>query len=91
MYHEKKKEKGKSLKKELARLKKEGIYLEINGEPGSPEKISRAHKLAENGTYMRDYIADEKGGIKEVHFQWVKNEVFHPIGESSPKKRKQSK
>ncbi len=75
MYHKKKKKTGGSLKKELSRLKKEGVYLEINGEPGSPETISKACKLAENGTYMRDYIADDKGGVTEIHFHWVKNKT----------------
>ena len=40
--------------------------------PSTPKKIVKAHKLAENGVYMRDYVENEKGEIAKLKFDFVK-------------------
>ena len=45
------------LRTELEELKKQGVELLLDGQPGTPKRISRACKIAEEGDYMRDYIA----------------------------------
>ena len=44
----------------------------LDGHPSTPKKIVNAHKLAENGVYMRDYVENEKGEIAKLKFDFVK-------------------
>ena len=53
---------------ELNRYERQGVYLEMEGSPASPTQIVRAHMLREDTGYMRDYILNEKGDLKELYF-----------------------
>lgn len=46
----------------------------MNGKPSNYREIAKAHIVAENGCYMRDYIQDKKGGIAEIDFHYVNKE-----------------
>ncbi|CCX58209.1 hypothetical protein [Blautia hydrogenotrophica] len=63
---------GKPLKKELRDYQEAGVTLWLDGHPSTPKKIVKAHKLAENGVYMRDYVENEKGEIAKLKFDFVK-------------------
>ncbi len=63
---------GKPLKKELRDYQEAGVTLWLHGHPSTPKKIVKAHKLAENGVYMRDYVENEKGEIAKLKFDFVK-------------------
>ena len=52
---------GKPLKKELRDYQEAGVTLWLDGHPSTPKKIVKAHKLAENGVYMRpQFLLAEK-------------------------------
>ena len=53
---------------ELTDYEKRGIYMLINGLPASPMQIVQAHILREDADYMRDYVLNDKGDIKELGF-----------------------
>lgn len=55
-------------------MEREGILLRMNGKPSNYREIAKAHIVAENGCYMRDYIQDKKGGIAEIDFHYVNKE-----------------
>lgn len=63
-----------SLFKELTDYEKKGINLSIEYVPASPMQIVEAHTMKEDMVYMRDYVLDEEGDIKELCFHNVK---FH--------------
>ena len=63
---------GKPLKKELRDYQEAGVTLWLDGHPSTPKKIVKAHKLAENGVYIRDYVENEKGEIAKLKFDFVK-------------------
>ena len=63
---------GKPLKKELRDYQEAGVTLWLDGHPSTPKKIVKAHKLAENGVYMRDYVENETGEIAKLKFDFVK-------------------
>ena len=63
---------GKPLKKELKDYQEAGVTLWLDGHPSTPKEIAKAHKLAENGGYMRDYVENEKGEIAKLKFDFVK-------------------
>ena len=53
---------------ELNRYEKRGITLKMKGELASPTQIIQAYLVREDVQYMRDYILDENGDLKELHF-----------------------
>ncbi len=57
---------------ELTDYEKRGVYMLINGLPASPMQIVQAHSMREEGVYMRDYVLNDKGDIKELGFNNVK-------------------
>jgi hypothetical protein len=57
---------------ELTDYEKRGVYILINGLPASPMQIVQAHSMREEGVYMRDYVLNDKGDIKELDFQDLK-------------------
>lgn len=67
-----KKESYKYLYTELTDYEKEGISLSMNGDPASPTQIVEAHMVKEDAAYMRDYVLDDNGDIREVCFHHVK-------------------
>ena len=50
-------------------FEKKNISLRINGVPASPMQIVQAHTMCEHQSYMRDYVLNDKGDVKEVWFQ----------------------
>ena len=55
--------------RELTGFEKKNISLRINGVPASPMQIVQAHTMCEHQSYMRDYVLNDKGDVKEVWFQ----------------------
>ena len=53
---------------ELNRYEKRGITLKMKGELASPTQIVQAYMVREDVQYMRDYILDDEGNLKELHF-----------------------
>lgn len=61
-----------SLFSELTDYEKEGIHILLNGLPASPMQVVQAHIMREDSVYMRDYVLNEKGDIKELCFTtWI--------------------
>ncbi len=60
------------LYKELEKMEESGIALKLDGSYLEAKKVVEAHTLCEKGTYMKDYVVDNDGKIKEVHFHKVK-------------------
>lgn len=58
---------------ELYQYEKQGVYMEMEGSPASPTQIVRAHMLREDMGYMRDYVLNENGDIKELYFHQITN------------------
>lgn len=46
--------------------------MQINGLPASPMQIVQAHIMREESSYMRDYVLNDKGDVKELGFNYVK-------------------
>lgn len=61
----------RELFEELSRYEQRGVYLVMEGTPASPTQIVRAHMLKEDSGYMRDYILNEKGDLKELYFHHI--------------------
>ncbi len=59
--------------KELRAYQAQGVRLIMQEDECTPEEIARASVSAEGICYMRDYIWDERGRIKEVRFDPVKD------------------
>ncbi len=57
---------------ELKDYEKRGVNMSINGLPASPMQIVQAHIVKEDSAYMRDYVLNEKGDIKELAFNDIK-------------------
>ena len=62
---------------ELTNYEKKGVYMLINGMPASPMQIVRAHIVREDSSYMRDYVLNDKGDVKELGFHDVKDKVMN--------------
>ena len=59
--------------RELTGYEKNRIDLRIDGIPASPMQIVQAHVMREEPAYMRDYILNDKGDIKELWFTSIKS------------------
>lgn len=57
---------------ELETYQREGVPLLLNGVRSTPLEIEKAHEMAEDGVYMRDYVHNEKGEIESLEFDFVK-------------------
>lgn len=57
--------------RELTRYEKKGVYIGLEGRPASPTQIVRAHMIRENPCYMRDYVLNEEGDLKELYFHRI--------------------
>ncbi len=62
---------------ELTDYEKKGVYMLINGMPASPMQIVRAHIMREDSNYMRDYVLNDKGDVKELGFHDVKDKAIN--------------
>jgi hypothetical protein len=57
---------------ELEQYERSGISMKLDNYPASPMQIVSAHMVKEDHTYMRDYVVDESGRVKELAFHNVK-------------------
>lgn len=53
---------------ELEMYEHYGVSMKLDDYPASPMQIVTAHMVQENSNYMRDYVYDEKGYLKELDF-----------------------
>lgn len=58
---------------ELEMYERSGVSIKMNGYPASPMQVVTAHMAREDQTYMRDYVLDEDGRVRELAFQNVKS------------------
>ena len=58
----------KNLFAELEKYEQSGVSMKLNNDPASPMQIVTAHMVKEDQAYMRDYVWDEKGHVKELTF-----------------------
>lgn len=63
----------RSLFAELTHYETFGIIMKLDNCPASPLQIVTAHMVQEDQAYMRDYVWDEKGYIKELSFHHIEN------------------
>ena len=67
---------GKTEKKEMiSRLsysEKQGVKMYLDGKLSSSEKIADVCCVKEKGIYMPDYVISEKGELKEVRYDQIK-------------------
>lgn len=62
-----------ALRCELETYKKQGVALWLDGQPSTPKSITKAHMIAEEGAYMRDYIQNDCGEVESIHFDLIQN------------------
>ena len=58
---------------ELEMYERSGVSMRLNNYPASPMQIVTAHMVREDQAYMRDYVWDEKGHMKELSFHNIQN------------------
>lgn len=59
---------------ELQDIQGRGITIFLEGKKSTPENVSDRLCIQEECSYMRDYVYDEeKGVLKELHFDKVRN------------------
>ena len=63
----------KQLYTELEGYESCGVSIRLDNQPASPMQIVTAHMVKEDKTYMRDYVWDEKGYMKEIVFNNITN------------------
>ena len=59
---------------ELTNYERSGVRMQMNGCPASPLQIVSAHMVREESNYMRDYILDEQGMIRELDFNSIETD-----------------
>ena len=64
-------EKYKNFYAELEMYEQSGVSMRLNN-PASPMQIVTAHMVREEQAYMRDYVWDEKGHVRELSFHNIK-------------------
>lgn len=61
---------------ELSDYERYGIPIKMNGIYASPMQVVSAHMVKEDdSTYMRDYIVDDSGHVKELCFYHIKRKL----------------
>lgn len=58
---------------ELEEYENSGVIMKLDDYPASPMQIVTAHMVKEESAYMRDYVWDDKGRIKELTFYRIKD------------------
>lgn len=53
---------------ELEEYENLGVRMRLNNYLASPMQIVTAHMVREDSAYMRDYVWDEKGHVRELTF-----------------------
>lgn len=66
-------ERYQSLFAELSRYEHCGINMKLGDTPASPLQIATAVCVHEDTNYMRDYVWDEAGHVKEITFRDIGN------------------
>ena len=66
-------EKYKKFFAEFEQYERSGVSMKLDDCPASPMQIVTAHMVREDRNYMRDYVWDEKGCMKELVFHNIKN------------------
>lgn len=61
---------------ELSGYEKKGVCMWMDGLPASPMQIVQAHIIREDNAYMRDYVLNDKGDIKDLRFDDVKEKIM---------------
>ena len=61
----------KDLYAELEKYEHSGVCMKLDNCPASPMQIVTAHMMQEDTAYMRDYVWDEKGHVREVTFHSI--------------------
>lgn len=56
---------------ELEKYENSGISMRLNNYPASPMQIVTAHMVREESSYMRDYVWDDKGCVRELTFHTI--------------------
>lgn len=57
---------------ELEVYRHKGAVICLSGQASTPTEVAKAILVNESGCYMRDYITDGEGKIKEIHFDKVR-------------------
>ena len=70
-------EKYKKFFAELEMYEQSGISMRLNNYPASPMQIVTAHMVKEDSSYMRDYVWDEKGQMKELSFHHISENFLY--------------
>lgn len=61
---------------ELKAYERKGVSMLINGLPASPMQIVQAHIMREESSYMRDYVLNDQGDLKELCFHNIKEKYI---------------
>ena len=69
----------KDLYAELEKYENRGVSIRLNNQPASPMQIVTAHMVKEENAYMRDYVWDDKGDVKEIVSATVKKDAQIPL------------
>jgi len=67
-----KKKAQKKLKADLCQSLKQGTLLYMDGNLAAPSHISD-RMMREEGCYMADYVTDDQGHIREIHYNKIKS------------------
>ena len=62
----------KNLYAELEQYERFGVSMKLDDYPASPMQIVSALMVKEDCTYMRDYVWDDYGKVKELTFHNIK-------------------
>lgn len=63
----------KDLYAELEQYERSGVSMKLDNYPASPMQIVSAHMVKEDNAYMRDYVWDERGHVKELTFHNIEH------------------
>ena len=58
--------------RDLSAYQEAGISLTLSGRPSSAREVAYACTVREHGSYMRDYIPDGDGRLREIRFDKVR-------------------
>lgn len=66
-------EKYQQLYTELEGYENCGVSMRLDNHPASPMQIVTAYMVREENSYMRDYVWDDSGYMKEIVFHNITN------------------
>ena len=56
---------------ELENIRNRGIAIFLDGIPSSPRTVTDVLCVREGGSFMRDYVTDDKGVLMELRFDEI--------------------